>query len=1038
VERLAVHGVGKRQFLQKILDESNQGEFIVGWGLFVEHGVEEPVRILIQVVETIVDSCLGRKDAEAWIARLRTELRPVELRPLGLYSTMLAELADHVNVAEGDEKHNTDDEEDASTYSKSTESLSFALTSGNRNLDMLRMALRALLRCVCAHHEQPIVMVFEHVEFADATSQLILQTLGEDDKAQNVLLVTTHGPSAEREIKDSSSDLTTSSHHRRRRGYNYHYTLINLKPLTLQEIVDYVKGWSDNSASWTQELASWLHDETEGDPKSVMKLVVKLAELNIISTRDGKCYCDMERIKSPTTFELVENEMSRNFRNLPHDVQVALAHAACLGQETFSLSMLHYALDGTHLESNQFKQSRTELQQRLELAVQAKLLCHHPVSPTKYQFQESTSAEQIRENLLPFDMNLQSMQQRMGENLLHLAEETTNQDLVNRNQMLLQAVYLLNMGSKHDGTTSHRLAELNCQAAVIAFEKAYVYTASTFCQAGIGCLPRHVRWGDFYDLALRLSVLYGRILYAHGNLAKCESTTRTVLTNAKSFEDKIQSYEVLIKCLVQQQRGIDAVSVARKALAELGVGVPRNRLSLKLVTAGQFLRTQTLVRRREYERLTTLPDCLDTKIESRKLFLSLIAEIANITADDDMLAYSITRSGLELLQHGPTSSMPLDITGIAIQCAMLDDHENAFRILDIANATMDNSTPAIHRLKSTIFGAFFIEHWRNPVTFCLEKTLQCRDMILEDGYVDELFYSSIMYGFFYFHSGLPLPPLEKDMRKIEEMLVDFGFHTCCALLRPFLQFVQNLMGQSEKATVLTGNTMEQAESLRTSQTTYNRRSHQTIQMFRMILCYLFGDLHQAVMLSHEMFFAIVEGPSPMLCPRLAFQALIYFANAHVTGKSRYARRGRSYLRRLQKMLRRKCPNVFHFVALVEAEDLAFVYRKRKNTEALRRRYDKAIAAAGRLGILHIQALANERAGLFFLRKGEVTWASTYLTQAHVLYREWGAVAKSKVMEGEHGDLIDISQEGKGTSFRGRERLDVSKRVVRATSMSLEI
>jgi predicted ATPase len=1027
--------------LEDILKESDYNDFTVAWGGFTEHGVGEPVRIVLQGIETIVNACLSQKDADAWIAHLRTEIRPVELRPLGLYSTILAELVDNVNEVSKDnekycyEKYYTDEEDDASTHSKSTESLSLALTSGNRSLDMLRMAVRALLRCICAFHGQPIVLIFEHVEFADTTSQHILRTLGGDVRTQNLLLVTTHGPSAKKGIKDISTELTSSSHHRHQRELKYHHTLINLNPLSSQEMVEYVKGWSDD-AIWTHELAGWLHTKTNGDPRLAMGLILKLVEVNIIQWQDGQCQCDMERVLASDTGELIDDEMSRTFHKLPYDVQIALVHAACMGQDSFSLSMLCSALYGPLLQSTELIQSQKELEQRLEVAVHAKLLCHYTVSPKKYQFQQPTFPDKIRDSLLPSNVNLQSLYQKMGENLLHLARETTVQDVVKHNQLLLQAVHLLNMGPTDDGTISQSLAELNHQAASIAFERAYIFTASAFCQAGLTYLPSQVRWRDYYDLALCLSILYGRVLYAQGNLDECEHTTRTVLTNARSFEDKKGSYEVLVKCLFQQQRGIDAIAVATEALAELGVYVPRSNISLKLVIARQAWRTQSILHHRGLESLSSLPMCMDTKVESRKIFLHLIGEVSNNTANDDMLAYSITRRGLEFLKHG--SSTPLDLVCIAVQCAILDDHKAASRLVDIANEMMDNSIPVIHRISCTIISTFFIEHWRSPTTLCLERTLQCRDIILEYGYVDELFYCSIMYGFFYFHSGLPLPPLEKDMKKTDEMLVDFGLHTCSALLQPFLQFIQNLVGQSEKATVLTGHTMEQSESLRKSQETENRRSHQTVQMFRMMLCYFFGDLQQAVKLSHEMFVAIEEGPSPMLCPRLAFQGLLYFANAHATGKPRFARRGRSYLRRLQKMLRRKCPNVFHYVALLEAEDLAFVYRKSKNTEALRRRYDNSIAASGRLGILHIQALANERAGLFFLRKGEMTWASTYLTQAHVLYREWGAVAKSSALEEEHGDLIDNSQVGQGTSHRGRERLSLTKRLDRATSLSLDI
>lgn len=62
------------------------------------------------------------------------------------------------------------------------------------------------------------------------------------------------------------------------------------------------------------------------------------------------------------------------------------------------------------------------------------------------------------------------------------------------------------------------------------------------------------------------------------------------------------------------------------------------------------------------------------------------------------------------------------------------------------------------------------------------------------------------------------------------------------------------------------------------------------------------------------------------------------------------------------------------------------------------KFDEAIVAAGKLGFLHHQALANERAGTFFHRGGDDRWAKTYFQRARELYFRWGAFAKVGQME----------------------------------------
>lgn len=296
------------------------------------------------------------------------------------------------------------------------------------------------------------------------------------------------------------------------------------------------------------------------------------------------------------------------------------------------------------------------------------------------------------------------------------------------------------------------------------------------------------------------------------------------------------------------------------------------------------------------------------------------------------------------------------------------------------------------------------------------------------------------YGFYYFQCGLKLDPLEHDLKKTEEMLLDFGFHNSTALLEPFLQTVQNLLGMSADPTTLTGSTMNQDDALRLSLSTKNQRASQMICMFRMILNYIFNETAESLKMSKELFPAYAEGPALMLRLRLAFQALAHYAMAHETGKVRYARRGRRFLRRLESMLARGCPNVFHYLALVRAEEFAFLHRKSRDLSAVRRMYDDAIAASGRLGVLHIQAIANERAGLFFLSRkdeSERAWAPVYLTRSWSLYEEWGSLAKSQQMIDVHGDLIHSSNFWRSSSLRARERVDFSPRVNRSKSFCLD-
>lgn len=220
---------------------------------------------------------------------------------------------------------------------------------------------------------------------------------------------------------------------------------------------------------------------------------------------------------------------------------------------------------------------------------------------------------------------------------------------------------------------------------------------------------------------------------------------------------------------------------------------------------------------------------------------------------------------------------------------------------------------------------------------------------------------------------------------------------------------------------MTGETMNQEERLRFYAESKHERALQSFYLYRMCLGYYFDDLKLAKEMSSKLFAPMKEGPTPVLAPRFLFQGLIAFALALSTNQRLiYARQGRSFLKRLKKMVRKGCINVHHMMLLLQAEEMALHGERDKVQEA----FDAAIRAAGKLGLMHNQALGNERAGAFFLRKGDPSWSSTYFSRAWMLYVEWGAKAKANHLETKYGTIIDkskLSSNCSGTGIKAKSR-----------------
>src|SRR5262249_36683422 len=90
-------------------------------------------------------------------------------------------------------------------------------------------------------------------------------------------------------------------------------------------------------------------------------------------------------------------------------------------------------------------------------------------------------------------------------------------------------------------------------------------------------------------------------------------------------------------------------------------------------------------------------------------------------------------------------------------------------------------------------------------------------------------------------------------------------------------------------------------------------------------------------------------------------------------------------------------------------------------------YERAIASARAHGFVHHEALANELAARFYMRRGVERIARSYLRDARNAYRQWGADAKVRQLETQYPCLAGghSSPDATHTVVTPVEQLDVS-------------
>jgi predicted ATPase len=126
-------------------------------------------------------------------------------------------------------------------------------------------------------------------------------------------------------------------------------------------------------------------------------------------------------------------------------------------------------------------------------------------------------------------------------------------------------------------------------------------------------------------------------------------------------------------------------------------------------------------------------------------------------------------------------------------------------------------------------------------------------MIFDAGAVEYIYMPIVVYSIVYYHCGLRLEPLDRELSKLIEAMVDYKQRHARSLVECHAQFIQNLMGKSGDPLVLTGDTMNQDESLKFYTESKHERALQSLYIYRMCLGYYFDDLDLAKTMSSKLF-----------------------------------------------------------------------------------------------------------------------------------------------------------------------------------------
>ncbi|MBT4638765.1 MAG: PAS domain S-box protein, partial [Deltaproteobacteria bacterium] len=182
-----------------------------------------------------------------------------------------------------------------------------------------------------------------------------------------------------------------------------------------------------------------------------------------------------------------------------------------------------------------------------------------------------------------------------------------------------------------------------------------------------------------------------------------------------------------------------------------------------------------------------------------------------------------------------------------------------------------------------------------------------------------------------------------------------------------------------------------------------------LQLNQMMLCYLFGRYSKVVEIARKarpiLNAMLRHYHVPLFYFYESLGILANYSNERSTRKRKLLKRVAKNQKKLRKWARYAPMNYLHKFHLVEAE-LARI--NGKNDLAMEY-FTRAITEAGHHEYLQEEALANERAGKFYLNLGQYKIAESYIKEACYLYKRWGAAAKVESMDSEYPQWLPIAR-----------------------------
>ena len=827
--------------------------------------------------------------------------------------------------------------------------------------------------------DHPVVLFIDDLQWADSASLSLLRVLLTDPENQYLLCVCAY----------RDNEVTPSHPFMRMVGHieddNARVGRIELGNLRHEDVHALVSDALLARPGDTRPLTDLIHQKTQGNAFFVTQFLRSLSAEGLLyfdfDVRHWRW--DVESITRKNITDNVVELMAAKIQKLPDATQETLKRGACIGN-SFELDTLAVILERS------VDATKNELQAGFSEGLVV------PVG-TNIKFAHDRIQQAVY-SLIP-EADRSALHLRIGR--LWFADASADE----LEESLFDVVNQLNRGKSviSDPTERLQLAALNLRAGRKAKLSSAFVPAYDYLETGIGLLGAD-HWSSDYRLSMGLFTEAAETAYDNGAFDAMAKKLEPVFEHARGLDDKIEPYAIRINAYKAENKLHEAIDTGLEVLAQLGEKFPQRPIAPLVMV--DLVKTKLMLRGQSTDALASLPEMTDPKKNAAMRMLNDIASPA-YWARPEILPFVIFRMVQLSLRDGCTqvSAFGFATYGL-LMCGVLGDMKEGYRFGQLGLKLLDrfNAKEWISQTYTPIYA--LINHWSEHVHLSLEPFLYSYRIGFETGAIEYACINLNIYCIHCYLGGKPLARTEEDTRVYSELMLRHKQETNYNYNEVYRQAMLNLQGRSETATVLTGEAYDEATMLAQNVERRDKTGAFQIHFNRTILLYLFHDY--AAAREHA------DQGRPLLEAVLAkfevpnfwfYEGLTYVALSRERGDRSLLRRARKNIRQFTKWAKHAPENYLHKLRLMEAELAWCVGDTDRATTAFR----AAIELASDHEYLNDEALACERAGMFFAERGTPEAARRYLMRAHQAYKEWGAARKETHLEEMYPDWVSVAR-----------------------------